>query len=59
MVKNIEHEEEDETVDDEVDDLLTTFLYKASTSCDRYYQAVRELEKKEDVNWKDVPTGAY
>ena len=50
---------EDNMVEDEVDDPLFNSLYKASSECDLYIQAIREIEKKEDIVWKNVPAGTY
>ena len=50
---------EENMVEDEVDDPLYNSLYKASSECEPYLQAIREIEKKEDIIWKNVPAGTY
>ena len=56
--EDIDDESEDTTLE-EADDPLYNSLYQASEQHEGYTQAIAELEKKEDVNWKTVPTGAY
>ena len=56
--EEIDDENEDTTIE-EADDPLYSSLYQASEQHEGYTQAISELEKKEDVNWKTVPTGAY
>ena len=56
--EDIDDDDEDTTID-EADDPLYSSLYQASAQDEGYTRAIAEVEKKEDVNWKNVPTGAY